>query len=65
MVGIPNTSSFLVDAFNFVEQERVQRQPRMLNKMVFLMEDKHGHLVEIGWLEKFQNVIGQPPFYFG
>ena len=65
MVRIPGTSSFLIDAFNFVEQERACRQPRMLNEIIFLMEDEQGDLIEVAWLEKFQNLMEQPPFYFG
>jgi len=65
MVGIRGTSSFLIDTYNLVEQERVRRQPSVVNEMVFLMEDEHGQLIEIGWPEKAQNIMGQPPFYFG
>jgi len=65
MTEIQGTSSFLIDAYNLVEQERLRRQPSVVNEMIFLMEDEHGQLIEIGKFENIQNIVGQPPFYFG
>lgn len=64
MTGITGTSSFLIDAYNLIEEEKERNQSKILNKVVFLVEDEHGNLKEIKGREKMQNIIGQPPFYF-
>lgn len=65
MVGIRGTSSFLIGAHDLVEEEKARRELKIVNEIVFLMEDEYGDFIEMTWVEKSQNIIGNPPFYFG